>query len=160
MYGHSPYLHTYWETGFLSTVQGFFGALKKVVSPKCAFVAMRAARDKNKRTPPRMDHGWQRNIHTFDDMDHKLPRTNRRTDSATETYRKVRTAWHQRNIDPTCYLYRIPSHSICEQLLSKLFQRSLCPKDLCVLPNIDTYPTYSLFAVRLSKLFWRPFCPT
>ena len=73
--------------GFLSTVQGFFGELKKVVSPK-------------------------------------------------------------------------RSNSICEQLLLELFQRSLCPKDLCVLPNIDTYPTYSLFAVRLSKLFRRSFCPT
>ena len=66
--------------GFLSTVQGFFGELKKVVSPK-------------------------------------------------------------------------RSNSICEQLLLELFQRSLCPKDLYVLPNIDTYPTYSLFAVCLSKLF-------
>ena len=66
--------------GFLSTVQGFFGELKKVVSPK-------------------------------------------------------------------------RSNSICEQLLLELFQRSLCPKDLCVLPNIDTYPTYSLFAVRLSNSF-------
>ena len=135
------------------TVQGFVGALKKVVSPKRAFVAMRAVRDEEKRTLPRTDSGRQQTIHTFDDMDYGPPWTDRHTDSSTETYQRVHAAWHQWNIGPTCYLYRIPSNSICEQLLSKLFQRSLCPKDLYVLPNLR-YVSYQSYLRSVHSPHW------